>query len=79
MKKTSEKQDVGGEDFDKLLGFLSEGDEGSVTDDPIKHDLNAFKALLATPAQNRRALKGYLQQAWSTFQTEKGELVKKAA
>jgi hypothetical protein len=75
-KKTSEKLDVGSEDFEKILDFLKEDSEAPPASATEQAEFTALKTLLLTPAQNRRAVKGYLQQ---TSSLQKGDRVKKAA
>lgn len=75
-KKTSEKLDVGSEDFEKILNFLNEDSEVPPASAIEQAEFSALKTLLLTPAQNRRAVKGYLQQ---TSSLQKGDRVKKAA
>jgi len=75
-RKTSDKLDVGSEDFEKILDFLSEEQEGPPVSGIEQAEWTALKTLLSTPAQNRRAMKGYLQQ---TSSLQKGDRVKKAA
>lgn len=75
-KKTSEKLDVGSEDFEKILEFLNEDPEAPPASAIEQAEFSALKTLLLTPAQNRRAVKGYLQQ---TSSLQKGDRVKKAA
>lgn len=76
-KKTSEKLDVGSEDFEAVLNFLTEEMESHPAEIRAEQkDWNDIKLLLAAPAQNRRALRGYLRQ---TTSPQKGNHVKKAA
>lgn len=76
-KKTSDKLDVGSEDFEKILEFLTDEDHEAPPASAIEQmELNNLKTLLLTPAKNRRAVKGYLQQ---TSSLQKGDRVKKAA
>lgn len=75
-KKTSNKLDVGSEDFEKILDFLNEDGEAPPASAIEQAEWNTLKTLLLTPPQNRRAVKGYLQQ---TSSLQKGDRVKKAA
>lgn len=75
-KKTSANLYVGGEDFEKLLDFLNEDTEAPPENGTEQAEWKALKKLLLTPASNRRAMRGYLQQ---TSSPQKGERVKKAA
>jgi len=76
QKKTSEELDVGGEDFENILSFLDEEDVAPPTSEKEQQEWRALKALLATPAKNRRALQSYINQNASL---QKGEKIKKAA
>ncbi|WP_413288854.1 hypothetical protein [Bdellovibrio sp. HCB337] len=76
-KKTSDELDVGSEDFEAVLKFLSEESESQPTDIKAdQRDWSEMKLLLAAPAQNRRAIRGYLRQ---TISPRKGDHIKKAA
>jgi len=77
-KKTSE-QDVGSEDFDKLLGFFNNENEAPPPSELDTAEMVALKILLVTPAHNRRAMRLYLRQKIALIQKEKGDKVKKAA
>lgn len=75
-KKTSEKLDVGDEDFQKILDFINEDSEVPPMGSVEQAEWSALKTLLLTPARNRRAIRGYLQQQASL---RKGDKVKKSA
>lgn len=75
-KKTSQKLDVGSEDFEKILEFLTEDLEAPPASAVEQVEWNNLRTLLQTPAKNRRAVKGYLQQ---TSSLQKGDRVKKSA
>lgn len=76
-KKTSDKLDVGSEDFEKILEFLTEDQEAPPESGSEQAEWNNLKTLLQTPAKNRRAVRGYLLQQTSNLQ--KGDRIKKAA
>jgi hypothetical protein len=75
-KKTSDELDVGGEDFEHILDFLNEEDTAPPDSEKEQREWRALKALLETPAKNRRALQSYINQ---NTPLQKGEKIKKAA
>lgn len=75
-KKTSDKLDVGSEDFEKILEFLTEDNDVPPENASEQIEWNNLRTLLQTPAKNRRAVRGYLQQ---TSNLQKGDRIKKAA